>query len=144
MRDYEKEPYCREEAHSDPMMELLDYLNKHGNPDNKTPSKAMTASKNVLRVMNHLREVSPFAGQDFAWLDEKLFKVFAAERVTKAYTERKKEQGELFVQAMCLVAQQGFGIRDFWQALITLVESPEHEVISRNSKGFSKKCKALI
>ena len=77
---------------TDPMMELLDYLNKHGNPDNKTPSKAMTASKKVLRVMNHLREVSPFAGQDFAWLDEKLFKVFAAERVTKAYTERKKNR----------------------------------------------------
>ena len=129
---------------TDPMMELVNYLNKHRNPDNKTLSKAMTASKNVLRVMNHLREVSPFAGQDFAWLDEKLFKVFAAERVTKEYTERKKEQGELFVQAMCLVAQQGFGIRDFWQALITLVEPPEHEVISRNSKGFSKKCKTLI
>lgn len=124
---------------TDPMVELVDFLNKHRNPDNKTLSRMMTASKNIFRVVDLLREVPPFAGQDFTWLDENLPKVFAPERVTKAYTERKKEQGELFIQAMCLVAQLGFGIRDFRQALIPLVESLEDEDIARNSKGFSQK-----
>ena len=124
---------------TDPMMELVDYLNKHRNPDNKTLCRMMTASKNVFQVVDLLREVPPFDGQDFTWLDENLPKVFAPEKVTKAYTERKKEQGELFVQAMCLVAQLGFGIRDFRKALIPLVESLEDEDISRNPKGFSQK-----
>ena len=114
---------------TEPMMELVDYLNKHRNPDNKTLSRMMTASKNVFRVVDLLREVPPFAGQDFTWLEENLPKVFAPEKVTKAYTERKKEQGELFIQAMCLVAQLGFGIRDFRQALIPLVESDRKSVV---------------
>ena len=124
---------------TDPMLELVDYLNKHRNPDNKTLSRMMIASKNVFRVVDLLREVPPFAGQDFTWLDENLPKVFAPEKVMKAYTERKKEQGELFIQAMCLAAQLGFGIRDFRKALIPLVESLEDEDISRNPKGFSQK-----
>ena len=124
---------------TEPMMDLVDYLNKHRNPDNKTLGRMMTASKNVFRVVDLLREVPPFAGQDFSWLDENLPKVFAPEKVTKAYTERKKEQGELFIQAMCLVAQLGFGIRDFRKALIPLVESLVDEDISRNPKGFSQK-----
>ena len=124
---------------TEPMMDLVDYLNKHRNPDNKTLGRMMTASKNIFRVVDLLREVPPFAGQDFSWLDENLPKVFAPEKVTKAYTERKKEQGELFIQAMCLVAQLGFGIRDFRKALIPLVESLEDEDISRNPKGFSQK-----
>ena len=124
---------------TEPMMDLVDHLNKHRNPDNKTLGRMMTASKNIFRVVDLLREVPPFAGQDFSWLDENLPKVFAPEKVTKAYTERKKEQGELFVQAMCLVAQLGFGIRDFRKALIPLVESLEDEDISRNPKGFSQK-----
>ena len=90
---------------TDPMIELVDFLNKNRNPDNKTLCRMMTASKNVFQVVDLLREVPPFDGQDFTWLDENLPKVFAPEKVTKAYTERKKEQGELFVQAMCLVAQ---------------------------------------
>ena len=124
---------------TDPMIELVDFLNKNRNPDNKTLCRMMTASKNVFQVVDLLREVPPFDGQDFTWLDENLPKVFAPEKVTKAYTERKKEQGELFVQAMCLVAQLGFGIRDFRKALIPLVESLEDEDISRNPKGFSQK-----
>ena len=124
---------------TEPMMNLVDYLNKHRNPDNKTLGRMMTASKNVFLVVDLLREVPPFAGQDFTWLDENLPKVFAPEKVTKAYTERKKEQGELFIQAMCLVAQLGFGIRDFRKALIPLVESLVGEDISRNPKGFSQK-----
>ena len=124
---------------TEPMMDLVDYLNKHRNPDNKTLGRMMTASKNVFRVVDLLREVPPFAGQDFSWLDENLPKVFAPEKVRKAYTERKKEQGELFIQAMCLVAQLGFGIRDFRKALIPLVESLADEDITRNPKGFSQK-----
>ena len=124
---------------TEPMMDLVDYLNKHRNPDNKTLGRMMTASKNVFRVVDLLREVPPFAGQDFSWLDENLPKVFAPEKVRKAYTERKKGQGELFIQAMCLVAQLGFGIRDFRKALIPLVESLADEDITRNPKGFSQK-----
>ena len=124
---------------TDPMMELVDYLNKHRNPDNKTLSRMMTASKNIFRVVDLLQEVPPFEGQDFTWLDENLPKVFAPEKVRKAYTERKKETGELFIQAMCLVAQLGFGVRDFREALIPLVESLADEDISRNPKGFSQK-----
>ena len=124
---------------TEPMMDLVDYLNKHRNPDNKTLGRMMTASKNIFRVVDLLREVPPFAGQDFSWLDENLPKVFAPEKIRKAYTERKKEQGELFIQAMCLVAQLGFGIRDFRKALIPLVESLADEDITRNPKGFSQK-----
>lgn len=124
---------------TDPMMELVDFLNQNRNPDQKTLCRMMTASKNVFRVVDLLREVAPFENQDFTWLDENLPKVFSSEKVRKAYTERKKEQGELFIQAMCLVAQLGFGIRDFRRALIPLVESLADEDISRNPKGFSQK-----
>ena len=99
----------------------------------------LSASKNVFRVVDLLRDVPPFSTQDFSWLDTNLPKVFSQEAVSKAYRERKKEQGELFIQAMCLVAQLGFGIRDFRQALIPLVESLEEEDIIRNPKGFSQK-----
>ena len=112
---------------TDPMIELVDYLNKHRNPDNKTLCRMMTASRNVFRVVDLLREVPPFSTQDFTWLDTNLPKVFSQEAVSKAYRERKKEQGELFIQSMCLVAQLGFGIRDFRQALIPLVESLEED-----------------
>nr|MBQ8244708.1 hypothetical protein [Oscillospiraceae bacterium] len=124
---------------TEPMMDLVDYLNKYRNPDNKTLGRMMTASKNIFRVVDLLQEVPPFEGQDFTWLDENLPKVFAPEKVRKAYTERKKETGELFIQAMCLVAQLGFGVRDFREALIPLVESLADEDISRNPKGFSQK-----
>lgn len=124
---------------TDPMMELVDFLNQNRNPDQKTLCRMMTASKNVFRVVDLLREVSPFSEQDFTWLDANLPKVFSQEAVSKAYRERKKEQGELFIQAMCLVAQLGFGIRDFRKALIPLVESLVDDDISRNPKGFSQK-----
>lgn len=124
---------------TDPMMELVEYLNNNRNPNSKVLGMMLTASKNVFRVVDLLREVPPFSTQDFTWLDENLPKVFSQEAVSKAYRERKKEQGELFIQAMCLVAQLGFGIRDFRQALIPLIESLEDEDISRNPKGFSQK-----
>ena len=122
-----------------PMMELVDYLNNNRNPNNKILGMMLTASKNVFRVVDLLREVSPFADQDFTWLDANLPKVFSQEAVSKAYRERRKEQGELFIQALCLVAQLGFGIQDFRKALVPLVESLEDEDISRNPKGFSQK-----
>ena len=124
---------------TDPMLKLVDYLNNNRNPNNKVLGMMLSASKNVFSVVDILREVAPFSTQDFTWLDENLPKVFSQEAVSKAYRERKKEQGELFIQAMCLVAQLGFGIRDFRQALIPLVESLEDEDISRNPKGFSQK-----
>ena len=124
---------------TDPMLELVDYLNNNRNPNNKVLGMMLSASQNVFRVVDLLREVPPFEGQDFTWLDTNLPKVFSQEAVAKAYRERKKEQGELFIQAMCLVAQLGFGIRDFRQALIPLVESVEEEDIIRNPKGFSQK-----
>ena len=126
-------------ALTDPMLELVDYLNNNRNPNNKVLGMMLSASKNVFRVVDLLRGVPPFAGQDFTWLDTNLPKVFSQEAVSKAYRERKKEQGEVFIQAMCLVAQLGFGIRDFRQALIPLVESLEEEDITRNPKGFSQK-----
>ena len=124
---------------TDPMLELVDYLNNNKNPSNKVLGMMLTASKNVFRVVDLLREVPPFSTQDFSWLDANLPKVFSQEAVSKAYRERKKEQGEVYIQALCLVAQLGFGIRDFRQALIPLVESLEDEDISRNPKGFSQK-----
>lgn len=57
---------------TDPMMELVDFLNNNRNPNNKVLSMMLTASKNVFRVVDLLREVPPVAGQDFSWLDEKL------------------------------------------------------------------------
>ena len=57
---------------TDPMMQLVDYLNHNKNPDNSTLAMMLTASRNVFRVVDLLRDVPPFAGQDFTWLDGKL------------------------------------------------------------------------
>ena len=123
---------------TDPMMQLVDFLNKNKNPDNSTLAMMLTASKNVFRVVDLLRDVPPFSGQDFTWLDEKIPKIFSPEAVKKAYRQRKVEFGEVFIPALCLVAQLGFGIRDFWQALIPLVESLDDDDVSRNPTGFAQ------
>ena len=123
---------------TEPMMQLVDYLNHNKNPDNSTLAMMLTASKNVFRVVDLLRDMPPFSGQDFTWLNEKLPKIFSAEAVNKAYRQRKKEMGEVFIPALCLVAQLGFGIRDFRQALIPLVEALDDEDISRNPTGFAQ------
>ena len=81
-----------------PMLELVDYLNNNRNPNTKVLGMMLTASKNVFRVVDLLRDVPPFAGQDFTWLDTNLPKVFSQEAVSKAYRERKKEQG---VESIC-------------------------------------------
>ena len=54
---------------TDPMMELVDYLNKHRNPDNKTLSRMMTASKNIVSLefkRSHHRR-SSFLPTIFMW-----------------------------------------------------------------------------
>ena len=98
----------------------------------------LTASKNVFRVVDLLRDVPPFSGQDFTWLNEIIPKIFSPETVKKAYRQRKVEFGEVFIPALCLVAQLGFGIRDFRQALIPLVESLDDDDVSRNPTGFAQ------
>ena len=123
---------------TDPMMQLVDYLNHNKNPDNSTLAMMLTASRNVFRVVDLLRDVPPFAGQDFTWLDGKLPSIFSADAVKKAYRQRKKEMGEVFIPSLCLVAQLGFGIRDFRKALIPLVEVLDDEEVSRNPAGFAQ------
>ena len=129
---------------TDPMMQLVDYLNHNKNPDNSTLAMMLIASKNVFRVVNLLRDVPPFAGQDFTWLDGKLPSIFSADAVKKAYRQRKKEMGEVFIPALCLVAQLGFGIRDFRRALIPLVEALDDDEVSRNPAGFAKQFDAFF
>ena len=123
---------------TEPMMQLVDFLNKNKNPDASTLAMMLTASKNVFRMVDLLRDVPPFAGQDFTWLDGKLPGIFSADAVKKAYRQRKAEFGEVFIPALCLVAQLGFGIRDFRQALIPLVEVLDDEDVSRNPAGFAQ------
>ena len=123
---------------TDPMMQLVGFLNNNRNPDSSTLAMMLTASRNVFRVVDLLRNVPPFFGQDFVWLDGKLPGIFSADAVKKAYRQRKAEFGEVFIPALCLVAQLGFGIRDFRQALIPLVESLDVEAVSRNPTGFAQ------
>ena len=129
---------------TEPMMQLVDFLNKNRNSDSSTLAMMLTASKNVFRVVDLLRDVPPFAGQDFTWLDSKLPQIFSTEAVKKAYRQRKAEFGEVFIPALCLVAQLGFGIRDFRQALIPLVEALDDEDVSRNPNGFAKQFDAFF
>ena len=123
---------------TEPMMQLVDFLNKNRNPDSSTLAMMLTASRNVFRVVDLLRDVPPFSGQDFTWLDGKLPKIFSQEAVNKAYRQRKKEKAEVFIPALCLVAQLGFGMWDFRQALIPLVESLDDDAVSRNPTGFAQ------
>ena len=123
---------------TDPMMQLVDFLNNNRNPDSSTLAMMLTASRNVFRVVDLLRDVPPFSSQNFTWLDEKLPKIYSSDAVKKAYRQRKAEFGEVFIPALCLIAQLGFGIRDFRQALIPLVESLDDGDVSRNTVGFAQ------
>ena len=89
---------------TDPMMQLVDFLNHNKNPEASTLAMMLTASKNVFRVVDLLRDMPPFSSQDFTWLDGKLPSIFSADAVKKAYRQRKKEMGEVFIPALCLVA----------------------------------------
>ncbi len=129
---------------TEPMMKLVDFLNHNKNANSSTLAMMLTASKNVFRVVDLLRDVPPFCYQDFAWLDEQLPKIFSPEKVRKMHKERKEESGELFLRAMCLVAQLGFGVRDFQQALIPLVETLDDEDVSRNPAGFAQQFDSFL
>ena len=129
---------------TEPMMQLVDFLNKNKNPDASTLAMMLTASKNVFRVVDLLRGVPPFSTQDFTWLDGKLPQIFSTDAVKKAYRQRKKEMGEEFISDLCLVAQLGFGIRDFRKALIPMVESLDDDDVSRNPTGFAKQFDAFF
>lgn len=129
---------------TEPTIKLVDFLNNNRNPNSSTLGMMLTASKNVFRVVDLLRDVPPFCYQDFAWLDAQLPKIFSPEKVRKIHKERKEESGELFLRAMCLVAQLGFGVRDFQQALLPLVESLDDEDVSRNPAGFAQQFDAFF
>ena len=129
---------------TEPMMKLVDFLNHNRNPNSTTLAMMLTASKNVFRVVDLLRDVPPFCYQDFTWLDAQLPRIFSPEKVRKIHKERKEESGELFLRAMCLVAQLGFGVRDFQQALIPLVEALDDEEVSRNPAGFAQQFDAFF
>jgi len=119
---------------TEPMMKLVDTMH-HG----KTNLPLMLQSaKNVFSAVDLLRNVAPFSYQDFTWLDSVIPKVFSPDATTKAYKEIMKERGELFVRALSLVAQLGFGIRDFRKALIPLIESLDDEDVSRNAAGYAE------
>ena len=70
--------------------------------------------------------------------------IFSPEAVKKAYRQRKAEFGEVFIPALCLVSQMGFGIRDFRQALIPLIEALDDDEVSRNHTGFAKQFDAFF
>ena len=78
---------------TEPMMQLVDFLNRNKNPDASTLAMMLTASKNVFRVVELLRDVPPFSGQDFTWLNGKLPSIFSTDAVKKAYRQRKKGKG---------------------------------------------------
>jgi hypothetical protein len=119
---------------TEPMMKLVDEMH-HG----KTSLPLMLQSaKNVFSAVVLLRKVPPFSYQDFTWLDSVLPKVFSKDATMKAHKEIMKESGELFVRALSLVAQLGFGIRDFRQALTPLIESLDDEDVSRNVAGYAE------
>lgn len=118
---------------TEPMMKLVDEMH-HG----KTSLPLMLQSaKNVFSAVDLLRKVPPFSYQDFTWLDSVLPKVFSKDATMRAHKEIMKEPGELFVRALSLVAQLGFGIRDFRKALIPLIESLDDEDVSRNAVGYA-------
>ena len=121
---------------TDPMMRFVDALY-----DNRVDLLLMEQSrKNVFLVISLLKTVAPFSYQDFAWLDQKLSDIFSAEAMRKASRQMHKSGGlgELFVRALSLVAQLGFGIQEYQRALIPLVESLDNEDLTRNAEGYAK------
>lgn len=123
-------------ALTDPMMRFVDALYQ-----NQVDLLLMEQSrKNVFRVVALLKTVPPFSYQDFTWLDQKLADIFSAEAMRKASRQMHKAGGlgELFVRALSLVAQLGFGIQEYQRALIPLAESLDDEEMTRNAEGYAK------
>lgn len=96
--------------------------------------------KNVFIVVDLLREVPPFSYHDFTWLDEKLASIFSEKKIAKAsrVMHQSDSLGAVFVQALNLVAQLGFGIQEYRRALIPLVESLGEEGVIRNATGYAQ------
>lgn len=120
---------------TDPMMHFVDNLYA-GKVDLLLLEKSR---KNVFRVVDLLRDVPPFSYQDFTWLDGKLELIFSQKATQKAARRMHdpKGPGAVFVQALSLVAQLGFGTRQYQQKLIPLVEAIGEADISRDAAGFA-------
>ncbi len=91
-----------------------------------------------------MKTVPPFSYQEFDWLEQKLAAIFSQEATRKAARKMQKPDGlgALFVKALSLVAQLGFGIQEYQRALIPLVESLGDD--SRNPEGYAKQFAAFF
>lgn len=127
-------------ALTDPMMKFVDGL-YHANVDLLLMEQSR---KNVFAVVNLLKNVPPFSYQEFDWLEQKLISIFPQEATRKAARKMQKPDGlgALFVQALSLVAQLGFGIQEYQRALIPLVESLGDD--DRNPEGYAKQFAAFF
>ena len=121
---------------TDPMMHFVDQLYL-GKVDLLLMEKSR---KNVFEVVDVLRKVPPFSYQDFTWLDEKLENIFSQKATNKASRKMHdpKGPGVIFVQALSLVAQLGFGTQGFREKLIPFIEDIGEADIRRDAAGFSE------
>lgn len=121
---------------TDPMMMFVDGL-YHNNIDLMLMERSR---QNVFAVVDLLRDVPPFSYHDFTWLDNKLASIFSEKKVMKASRtiHQSGSPGAVFVQALGLVAQLGFGIQQYRQVLIPLVESLSDDGVIRNSTGYAQ------
>ena len=125
---------------TDPMMKFVDAL-YHANVDLLLMEQSR---RNVFVVVDLLRTVPPFSYQKFDWLEQKLASIFSPEATRKAARKMQKPDGlgALFVQALSLVAQLGFGIQEYQRALTPLVESLGDD--DRNPEGYAKQFSAFF
>jgi len=125
---------------TDPMMKFVDAL-YHVKVDLLLMEQSR---KNVFAVVELLKTVPPFSYQEFEWLEQKLASIFSPEATRKAARKMQKPDGlgALFVQALSLVAQLGFGIQEYQRALTPLVESLGDD--DRNPEGYAKQFSAFF
>lgn len=124
-------------ALTDPMMKFVDALH-HGKIDLLLMAQSR---KNVFVVVELLKTVPPFSYPEHGWLDQKLADIFSPEAARKASRQMTKPNGlgELFVRALSLAAQLGFGIQEYQRALIPLVESLDDSNLTRDAEGYAKR-----
>lgn len=127
---------------TDPMMKFVDYLH-HGSINLLLMEQSR---KNVFAVVDLLKTVPPFSYQEFDWLEQKMASIFSPEATHKAARKMQKPDGlgALFVQALSLVAQLGFGIQEYQRALIPLVESMDGKKLTRDAEGYAKQFAAFF
>ena len=132
--------YILEELHklTEPMMNLVGFWYSNEKPKASILPLMLTASQNMFRVVDLLRDVPPFCYQDFTWLDGKLQELFAAEKVQKWYKKKDQDAEVLFIWLLCLVSQLGFCIRDFQKSLTPLIQAMDNAEVSRNPAGFAQ------